>query len=114
MAKLSEHFTTAEFACHHCGKVVVEPELVRRLEVLRGILGRPITIVSGYRCAVHNRAVGGARGSKHVLGQAADLQTRTCTLAQARAAGFTGIGFCAGWVVHVDVRPGPRVEFPDC
>lgn len=36
-------------------------------------LGKPITVNSGYRCQVHNRAVGGVANSQHMRGEAADL-----------------------------------------
>lgn len=43
------------------------------LEPLRAKLGKPITITSGYRCERDNAAIGGAKNSQHVLGQAADI-----------------------------------------
>lgn len=43
------------------------------LDPLREVWGKPITVNSGYRCPELNRAVGGARASQHMLGQAADI-----------------------------------------
>ena len=43
------------------------------LDPARCILGLPIRINSGFRCLIHNTAVGGAKNSQHTLGQAADL-----------------------------------------
>ena len=43
------------------------------LEPLRTAFGHPITVSSGYRCAALNKAVGGARSSQHLLGQATDI-----------------------------------------
>lgn len=43
------------------------------LDPLREAWGKPITVNSGYRCPELNRAVGGARASQHMLGQAADI-----------------------------------------
>lgn len=114
MGDLSPHFNRSEFACHHCGKVIVSDRLVARLEILRAQLGKPISIVSGYRCPVHNAQVGGAKNSQHLAGQAADLKPGLCRAPEAERAGFRGIGVCKGWVVHVDVRPGPTVIFQDC
>ena len=37
----------------------------------------PIFVNSGYRCPLLNKAVGGVAGSQHVLGQAADITTRS-------------------------------------
>ena len=42
------------------------------LDPVREKLGRPIVVNSGFRCPVHNRMVGGATGSQHVKGEAAD------------------------------------------
>lgn len=51
-------------------------ELVERvLDPLREKWGAPITVTSGYRCPKLNAAVGGAKTSQHLLGQAADLST---------------------------------------
>lgn len=114
MGNLSAHFSRSEFACHHCGAVQLAPSLVAHCELLRAGVGKPMRIVSGYRCPVHNRAVGGARYSRHMLGQAVDVPAGYCTVDQAKAAGFRGIGVCRGRVVHLDIRPGPVVVFQDC
>jgi uncharacterized protein YcbK (DUF882 family) len=106
---LSAHFSRSEFACHgtsHTSHAAISPELVRRLEVLRSLKGgRPLRIVSGVRCSRHNAAVGGAPRSQHLYGQAADIPFGYATVAEAEAAGFTGIGNKGQWAVHVDVRP---------
>ena len=78
MGDLSKHFNRSEFACK-CGKcesIAVDYELVQVLEKLRAHCGQPITITSAYRCAKHNKAVGGATKSKHRLGIAADIQVK--------------------------------------
>lgn len=43
------------------------------LDPVREKLGRSIVVNSGFRCPVHNRMVGGATGSQHVKGEAADV-----------------------------------------
>lgn len=43
------------------------------LEPLRKAYGKPITVTSGYRCPVLNKAVGGVANSQHTKGEAADL-----------------------------------------
>lgn len=43
------------------------------LDPLRTLIGRPITISSGYRSPKVNKAVGGSPTSQHVLGEAADI-----------------------------------------
>lgn len=109
--RLSPHFVSDEFRCKHCGRVEVLEELVAHLELLRAIVGRPLTPVSGYRCPEHNARVGGARGSQHLVGRAADLPHGYATVAQARKAGFRGIGQRGPWAVHVDVRTGRRATW---
>lgn len=108
MGDLSPHFDSAEFACHHCGAVKIAGDLVEHLEQLRSLVGRPLVVVSGYRCAVHNRAVGGARKSQHLAGTAADLEFGYATVTQARVAGFVGVGMKNRWATHVDMRAGAR------
>lgn len=51
-------------------------ELVNKiLDPLREAWGAPIIVSSGYRCPKLNRAVGGAKSSQHMYGQAADIRT---------------------------------------
>ncbi|MCD8173117.1 MAG: D-Ala-D-Ala carboxypeptidase family metallohydrolase [Alistipes sp.] len=47
------------------------------LDPVRRLWGGPITVNSGYRCPELNRAVGGASGSQHLRGEAADITTGT-------------------------------------
>lgn len=47
--------------------------LAHGLEVLRSKLNRALRVTSGYRCPALNKAVGGATGSKHMQGCAADI-----------------------------------------
>lgn len=116
MGDLSEHFSRSEFRCHHCGRIVDPPSsFIAKLEDLRRRIGRALPVVSGYRCEVHNRAVGGKRRSRHLRGDAADFPSGLVTVDQARSSGLRGIGLCNGWVVHVDNRWAPRaVTFADC
>jgi uncharacterized protein YcbK (DUF882 family) len=114
MGDLSPHFSRAEFDCHDGQRAHPDPRLVESLERLRSICGdRPLHIVSGYRDRAYNASIGGAPESQHIYNRAADLPTGYANIGQAEAAGFTGIGYAGGWVVHVDVRPGPRVIFRD-
>lgn len=51
-------------------------ELVDKvLDPLREAWGGPITVTSGYRCPLLNKAVGGVPTSLHVRGEAADITT---------------------------------------
>lgn len=109
MGDLSPHFSRWEFDSHDGARAAPTRELLDALERLRAIVGHPLRIVSGYRSPAHNRAVGGAARSQHLYNRAADIPVLYATLAQARAAGFTGVGTRAGYAVHVDVRPGRNV-----
>lgn len=84
---VSEHFTLREFlrsdAAARMGKPIVAPPEIfanlRRLcelvlEPIRAELGRPITILSGYRPLWVNKLVGGSSTSEHVDGRAADFE----------------------------------------
>jgi zinc D-Ala-D-Ala carboxypeptidase len=44
------------------------------MEPLRVSLNKPVKVTSGYRCLRVNNKIGGAKGSQHLLGQAADIQ----------------------------------------
>lgn len=73
--QLTEHFNLIEFQCPCCHTVMLNPQLLRRLEALRARRGgKPLIINSAFRCASHNTDVGGVRGSLHTLGQAADIR----------------------------------------
>lgn len=83
-------------------------EFLVLLNALRGIMGRPFVINSGFRSLAHNRKVGGATGSPHRKGMAADISTRGWTeqerwrmLETARAMGFRGIGIATTYI-HLD------------
>ena len=53
------------------------------LEPARAMLGVPLVIASGYRCATLNRLVGGAPQSQHMLGEAADFIPKNLDIEEA-------------------------------
>ena len=80
--QLTRHFRLSEFACK-CSACAGVPEhllasiegLAANLETgIRGPLGMAVSVISGYRCEAHNRAIGGASDSRHIHGDAADIQ----------------------------------------
>lgn len=115
--KLSPHFSASEFACRcGCGLSDVSPVLISTLELIRDKLGgKRITVLSGRRCAAHNRNVGGAKNSQHLLGTAADIQVQGMTPQQIydaieaiddkKLAHIGGLGLYPTFV-HIDIRIG--------
>lgn len=70
---LTKNFTRLEFQCPcGCGQQSADTELAEKLQLIRDKVDRPLKITSGYRCILHNAAVGGSSGSKHRYGMAAD------------------------------------------
>ncbi len=71
--QLSEHFYKDEFRCPCCGQGGVSVRVVELLEKIRKFCGHPLKIDSGFRCGKHNKEVGGAPKSDHLIGYAADI-----------------------------------------
>jgi len=67
------NFSPAEIACRGTGKLLVNEAALDKLQALRLRLGKPLIVLSAYRSPEHNRAVGGARASKHMQGIAFDI-----------------------------------------
>lgn len=80
--QLSKNFKLSEFTCK-CGCKTPSSVISRLrflvqfgLQPLRDLAKEPLTVSSGYRCFNRNKAVGGAKNSRHPIGDAADI---TCT-----------------------------------
>lgn len=77
--KLTKNFDLSEFECK-CNNCKM-PEnvlsniikLSNELQFLRNYVDRPIKINSAYRCIEHNKKIGGAYNSQHLLGKASDI-----------------------------------------
>jgi uncharacterized protein YcbK (DUF882 family) len=111
MGDLSPHFSRWEFDSRDGARATPHPTLIAALERLRAIVGRPLAIVSGYRSPAHNKRVGGAPKSQHLVNRAADIPSGYATVEQAARAGFTGIGSAGPWAIHVDVRTTGRARW---
>lgn len=75
MGDISHHFNRAEFACKcGCGFDTVDTSTLEVLERVREHVGQPVIVNSGCRCPEHNRAIGGAPHSQHLLARAADIR----------------------------------------
>jgi zinc D-Ala-D-Ala carboxypeptidase len=103
------HFKPEEFACRHCGKNEMDSEFLHKLDIARELAGVPFFINSGYRCPLHNKAVG-STSANHTSGKAADIAcensfVRTKILTALILAGFRRIGIAKSFI-HVDSMDG--------
>jgi len=103
-------FSPSEIACRGTGAIKINTEAMDKLQSLRNRLGKPLIVRSGYRSPSHNRAVGGARASKHMLGTAFDIAMSNhdpvVFMAAARAVGFLGFGtYPRSGFMHIDLGP---------
>lgn len=112
---VSANFKAREFDCKGngcCNKTLIDEQLVKYLQRIRNHFEKPITINSGYRCAKHNKAIGGVSGSKHTKGMAADIVIKDVKPSEvakyAESIGVLGIGLYEtakdGYFVHIDTR----------
>ena len=109
-------FSPAEIACRGTGAIKINTEAMDKLQSLRNRLGKPLIVRSGYRSPSHNRAVGGAPASKHMLGTAFDIAMSNhdpATFAEAaRAVGFLGFGtYPRSGFMHIDLGPPRATPF---
>jgi zinc D-Ala-D-Ala carboxypeptidase len=104
------NFSPAEIACRGTGQIKLHPAALDKLQALRDRLGKPLIVRSAYRSPEHNRAVGGAKASKHMDGTAFDIAMSNHDPVQfaeaARAVGFLGFGtYPRSGFMHIDLGP---------
>jgi zinc D-Ala-D-Ala carboxypeptidase len=103
-------FSPAEIASRREGALRLNTEAMDKLQSLRNRLGKPLIVRSAYRSPAHNRAVGGAPASRHMLGTAFDIAMSNhdpATFAEAaRDVGFLGFGtYPRSGFMHIDLGP---------
>lgn len=120
--ELSPHFSSIEFQCK-CGKphdYYIADDLIKKTAILFEKLDCSMILVnSGYRCAEHDKAVGGSGAGQHTKGTACDVRCydkkggiisskMVCCVAQ--DIGFTGIANINTKYTdtHLDVRTGSK------
>ena len=99
-------------ACPCCRVRGMDPLFMQELDALRGHVGFPLRVNSGYRCAKRNAEVSSTGTSgPHTTGMAIDLgvsgREAHALVAAAIERGFTGVGLQqkgphAGRYVHLD------------
>ena len=106
---MKNYFKDSEFACKcgGCESKKMDQGLVGSLNIARHFADIPFSITSGYRCEVHNKAVGGKSTSSHVKGLAVDIHCvdshdRHTMIIALKQAGFSRIGIAKNFI-HVDV-----------
>lgn len=85
--RLSQNFTLdemtrSEYATRNCIDNIPSADVLgnlqdlcnQLLEPLRSLVGLPVKVTSGYRCAELNKAIGGSPKSEHIQGFAADIK----------------------------------------
>lgn len=102
------NFQVKEFACKDgSDAILIDAELVEKLQAMRERIGRALIVNSGYRTPEYNKKVGGVDNSQHCQGKAADVTANgikpDVLFEIAKQVGFRGIGLY-NWGVHVDTR----------
>lgn len=91
--------------------VKMHTQLMIWLDALRGALGTPFVVTSGFRPPEKNAAVGGASDSAHLDGEAVDGFAETVALTELASVALTypfrGVGlypYTSPPTIHLDVR----------
>lgn len=113
--QLTKNFKLSEFECHDgTHEVMLDGELLSKLQRLREVIGKPMTIAAAYRNPKHNAAVGGSPNSQHMYGKAVDVKVSGVdpldVARKAHSVGFNGIGVYrhnGQLFTHLDVRAKP-------
>jgi len=125
--KVTPHFSVEEFRCHdgtpypdariesHLRPLCVALERIRDELAIEAGHPVPLAIISGYRSPRWNQRVEGAQKSRHMEGDAADVQPQGVSvetlwrvayrLHREGAIRLGGLGRYPNWV-HIDTRPG--------
>ena len=121
---ITKNFKVEEFKCPKdgipTGNILENVhELANNLQALRDHLGKPIRIISAYRCPEYNKSIGGAEKSQHMYGKASDIKVKDMEPADVHKAILSlisqgkmkqgGVGLYETFV-HYDIR-GTRARW---
>lgn len=99
-------FTPYEIRCRGTNEVLLIPHAMDSLQLMRDIIGEPLTINSAYRSPLYNARIGGAPLSRHKMGDAFDIALQGHDKEElhnaALQAGFSGFGLSYNTFIHVD------------
>lgn len=103
----------------HSGEISANiTKTAAHMEDVRALLGKPITVLSWYRCLTLNTAIGGTKNSDHLIGCAVDficpsygdpLKICQAILRQADLIGFKQLILEHTWV-HISFSPIPNTQ----
>lgn len=105
------NFKKSEFDCQQTGENSMTAEFMERLQTLRTLYGRPMTITSGYRSPRHSTEARKAQPGTHAQGIACDIGVQGADARDlvrlAIDLGFNGIGVSqksgGARFIHLDI-----------
>jgi zinc D-Ala-D-Ala carboxypeptidase len=105
-----KNFSPREIASKGEGEILINEAALDKLQALRDKINKPLILTSAYRSPAHNKRRGGARNSRHMLGDAFDIRMDNHDPHEfevaARAVGFTGFGYYPkSGFMHIDLGP---------
>ncbi len=112
--KICYGLTLEEFKCkcsvESCRATIISNDLIKAYKKFRHLIGKKMTISSGYRCPYHNQKIGGTALSRHTAGEAIDISKKSMNHLSdeeidhaAKMSGFTFVKQYKAFV-HLDVR----------
>lgn len=104
-----------KFRCGCCNENMIDPRVEALHSTIEADAGEKVIVTSGYRCAAHNKQVGGSETSSHLKGLAWDVEAKTSRmryriLNSAIRLGIHRIGIGKGFIhLDIDRQKDPRV-----
>jgi len=104
-----------KFRCGCCNENQIDPRVEAMHSSIEADTGEKLIVTSGYRCAKHNKEIGGSETSSHLKGLAWDVavngsRQRYHVLHSALKMGIHRIGIGKGFIhLDIDRSKDPRV-----